>query len=41
MLDAKIRYRKLQYLTKWTSYDIPDWRDAKDLNGPLGIDIFH
>ena len=24
VLDAKIRYRKLQYLIKWTGYDIPD-----------------
>ena len=28
VLDAKIRYRKLQYLIKWTDYDIPDWCDA-------------
>ena len=41
VLDAKIRYRKLQYLIKWTGYDIPDWRDAKDINGLQAIDIFH
>ena len=41
VLDAKIRYRKLQYLIKWTGYDIPDWRDAKDVNGFQAIDIFH
>ena len=41
VLDAKIRYRKVQYLIKWTGYDIPDWRDAKDVNGLQAIDIFH
>ena len=40
-LDAKIKYRKLQYLIKWTGYDIPDWRDGKDVNGLQAIDIFH
>ena len=41
VLDGKIRYRKLQYLIKWTGYVIPDWRDAKDINGLQAIDIFH
>ena len=41
VLDAMIRYRMLQYLIKWTGYDIPDWRDAKDVNGLQAIDIFH
>ena len=41
MLDAKIRYRKLQYLVEWTGYNVPDWRDAKDVNGLQAIDIFH
>ena len=41
VLDAKIRSRKLQYLIKWTGYEIPDWRDAKDVNGLQAIDIFH
>ena len=40
VLDDKIRYRKLQYLIKWTGYDIPDWRDSKDVNGLQAIDIF-
>ena len=40
VLDAKIRYRKLQYLIKWTSYDMPNRRDAKDVNGLQAIDIF-
>ena len=33
VLNAKIRYRKLQYLIKWPGYDIPDWCDTKDVNG--------
>ena len=37
----EIRYRKLQYLIKWTGHDIPNWRDAKDVNGLQAIDIFH
>ena len=41
VLDAKIRYRKLQYLIKWMGYDIPDWRNAKDVNGLQAINIFH
>ena len=41
VLDAKIRYQKLQYIIKWTGYNIPDWRDAKDVNGHQAIDIFH
>ena len=41
LIDAKIRYPKLRYLIKWTSYDIPDWRDAKDVNWLHTIDIFY
>ena len=41
VLDAKIRYWKLQYLIKWTGYDIPNWRDAKEVNELQAIDIFH
>ena len=41
VLDAKIRYWKLQYLIKWTGYDIPDWWDAKDVNGLWAVDIFN
>ena len=40
VLDAKIRYRKLQYLIEWTGYNIPDWGDAKDVNGLQAVDIF-
>ena len=41
VLDAKVQYRKLQYIIKWTSYDIPDWRDATNVNGLQATDIFH
>ena len=41
VLNARIKYQKLQYLIKWTGYDIPDWRDAKDIDGLQAIDIFH
>ena len=41
VLDAKIRYRKLQYLIKWTHYNIPDWRDAENVKGLQAIDICH
>ena len=41
VLDAKIRYRKLQYLIKWRDYDIPDWHNAKDVNRLQAIDIFY
>ena len=41
LLDAKIRYRKLQYLIKRMCHDIRDWRDAKDVNRLKAIDIFH
>ena len=38
--DAKIKYRRLQYLIKWTGCDIPDWRNAKDVNRLQAINIF-
>ena len=41
VLDSKIRYRKLRYLIKWTGYDIPDWRDVKDLNKLQAVDVIH
>ena len=41
VLDVKIRYRKLEYHITRTGYDIPDWRDAKDVNELQAIDIFH
>ena len=41
MLDAKITYRKLQYLIKWTGYDIPDWCDTNNINGLQAINIFY
>ena len=41
VLDARIRYRKLQYLIKWTGYDRPEWEDARNVNGLQAIDRFH
>lgn len=41
ILDARIRYRKLQYLVKWTGYDRPEWEDARNINGLQAIDQFH
>ena len=41
VLDAEIRYLKLQYLIEWTGYDIPDWRNARDVDGLQAIHIFH
>ena len=41
ILDARIRYRKLQYLVKWTGYDQPTWEDATNVNGLQAIDNIH
>ena len=41
ILDARMRYRKLQYLVKWTGYDRPEWEDARNINGLQAIDQFH
>jgi hypothetical protein len=41
VLDSRMRYRKLQYLIKWTGYDQPDWEDARTVNGLRAIDVFH
>jgi hypothetical protein len=41
VLDSRTRYRKLQYLIKWTGYDQPDWEDARMVNGLQAIDVFH
>src|SRR5215212_706513 len=41
VLDSRIRRRRLEYLVKWTGYDEPDWRPARDVNGLAAIDVFH
>ena len=41
ILDARIRYRNLQYLVKWTGYDQPAWEDATNVNGLQAVDNFH
>ena len=41
VLDSKIRYRKLQYLLKWIRYDIPEWRDATEINQLQAVDACH
>ena len=41
ILDSRMRYRRLQYLVKWTGYDRPEWEDARNINGLQAIDQFH
>jgi len=41
ILDSRMRYRKLQYLVKWTGYDRLEWEDARNINGLQAIDSFH
>ena len=41
ILDSRTRYRKLQYLVKWTGYDKPDWENAQNVDGLQAIDLFH
>lgn len=41
VLDARIRYRRLEYLIKWTGYDRPEWHPARNVNGLAAIDDFH
>ena len=35
------RWKKLQYLVKWSGYDRPTWEAAENVNGPQAIDRFH
>jgi transposase InsO family protein len=41
ILDARIRWNRLEYLVKWIGYDNPSWHRAKDINGLQAIDRFH
>ena len=42
ILDSRRRYRRLQYLVKWTGYDHPTWEPIEDLeNAPDHIRQFH
>ena len=29
ILDSRLHYRKLQYLVKWTGYDVPTWNPVE------------
>jgi transposase InsO family protein len=35
------RWKKLQYLVKWTGYDQPNWEPAEDVDGLQAVDRFH
>jgi hypothetical protein len=35
------RWKKLQYLVKWTGYDQPNWENARDVDGLQAVDRFH
>jgi hypothetical protein len=35
------RWKKLQYLVKWTGYDQPNWESARDVDGLQAVDRFH
>jgi hypothetical protein len=41
VLDSRIHRRKLQYLIKWVSYDLPDWEPDKLHSEREAIDTFH
>jgi transposase InsO family protein len=43
VLDSRIfgRWKKLQYLIRWTGYDSPTWEDAANVDGLEAIDRFH
>jgi hypothetical protein len=43
ILDSRLfgRWKKLQYLVKWTGYDRPEWEDARNVNGLQALDRFH
>ena len=35
------RWRKLQYLLKWSGYDLQTWEAAENMNGLQALDSFH
>ena len=41
ILDARVRWRRLEYLVKWAGYEEPTWERARDVNGLEAIDEFH
>jgi hypothetical protein len=43
ILDSRVfgRWKKLQYLVKWTGYDQPTWEAAQDVDGLQAVDRFH
>jgi Chromo (CHRromatin Organisation MOdifier) domain len=41
VLDARTRYKKLEYLVKWIGYDEPTWEPATLVNKLQVIDDFH
>jgi hypothetical protein len=41
ILDARIRYKRLEYLIKWIGDDNPEWWLAKEVNKLEAIDKFH
>jgi hypothetical protein len=41
VLNSRIHGRKLQYLIKWVSYDLPDWEPTKFHSKSEAIDTFY
>lgn len=41
VLDARIRYRRLEYLVRWTGYEETSWERAENVNGLKAVDDFH
>ena len=35
------RWKKLQYLVKWSGYDRPTWEAAENVDGLQALDCFH
>jgi hypothetical protein len=41
ILDARVRWNRLEYLVKWTGYDNLTWEKAANVNGLQAVDRFH